>query len=61
VLLDFHPYLDQPVNARLLKEIALDYEKIARTLVLVGLEVSCRPISTSSRCAFTSRCPATTS
>jgi hypothetical protein len=24
---------------RLLKEIALDYEKIARTLVLVGLEV----------------------
>jgi ATP-dependent 26S proteasome regulatory subunit len=39
VLLDFHPYLDQPVNARLLKEIALDYEKIARTLVLVGLEV----------------------
>jgi AAA+ superfamily predicted ATPase len=43
VLLDFHPYLDQPVNARLLKEIALDYEKIARTLVLVGLEVPLPP------------------
>ena len=43
VLLDFHPYLDQPVNARLLKEIALDYEKIARTLVLVGLEVKLPP------------------
>jgi AAA+ superfamily predicted ATPase len=43
VLLDFHPYLDQPVNARLLKEIALDHEKIARTLVLVGLEVKLPP------------------
>jgi AAA+ superfamily predicted ATPase len=43
VLLDFHPYLDQPVNARLLKEIALDYEKIARTLVLVGLDVKLPP------------------
>ena len=43
VLLDFHPYLEQPVNARLLKEIALEYDKIARTVVLVGLEVRLPP------------------
>jgi len=39
VLLDFHPYLEAPVNARVLKEIALDYERVARTLVLIGFEV----------------------
>jgi SpoVK/Ycf46/Vps4 family AAA+-type ATPase len=41
VLLDFHPYLANPVNVRLIRKIAQDYEVTARTLVLVsyGLQV----------------------
>jgi AAA+ superfamily predicted ATPase len=36
VWLDFHPFLDNPVHVRLLKEIAVDYERVPRTLVLMG-------------------------
>ena len=36
VLLDAHPYLAEPVNARLIREIANDYGKVARTLVFVS-------------------------
>lgn len=36
LLLDFHPYLDQPLNVRLLKEIAQGYGATPRTLVLVS-------------------------
>lgn len=36
LLLDFHPYLDDPYNIRLLKEIALDYHTLKHTLVLVS-------------------------
>lgn len=36
VLLDAHPYLDDPVNARLIREIANEYGKAARTLVFVS-------------------------
>lgn len=36
LLLDFHPYLGEPLNVRLLKEIAQDYENAARTLVLIS-------------------------
>jgi len=39
VMLDFHPYVEAPVNSRLLKEIALEYDRIARTMVLIGFEV----------------------
>jgi SpoVK/Ycf46/Vps4 family AAA+-type ATPase len=41
VLLDFHPYLDNPVNVRLIRKIAQDYELTPRTLILVshGLKV----------------------
>lgn len=41
LLLDFHPYLDNPLHVRLLKEIAQGYEDLPRTLVLVshGLEI----------------------
>ena len=35
-LLDAQPYLSDPVNLRLLKQLALDYNKVARTLVLIG-------------------------
>jgi hypothetical protein len=37
-LLDFHPYLQDPTIVRLLKDIAQDYERCARTLVLIGYE-----------------------
>src|SRR5277367_2954218 len=40
VLLDFHPYLKDPVNVRLLKDIAQGYEHVARTLVLMSYEVT---------------------
>lgn len=36
LLLDFHPFLDDPVNVRLLKEIAQSHQDIARTLVLIS-------------------------
>jgi SpoVK/Ycf46/Vps4 family AAA+-type ATPase len=35
-LLDAHPFLPNPLNQRLVKEIALDYHRRARTLVFVG-------------------------
>ncbi len=42
VLLDAHPYLSDPVNARLIREVANEYGKVARTLVFVSprLELS---------------------
>jgi ATPase family associated with various cellular activities (AAA) len=39
VLLDFHPYLKEPVNVRLLKDIAQGYDQVARTVVLMSYEV----------------------
>ena len=39
VLLDFHPYLDNPMFVRAIKDIAQDDEKCARTLVLISHEV----------------------
>lgn len=36
VLLDFHPYLKDPVHVRLIKEIAQGHELIPRTLVLLS-------------------------
>ena len=41
LLMDFHPYLDDPFNVRMLKEIALDHHTLQHTLVLVshGLEM----------------------
>jgi SpoVK/Ycf46/Vps4 family AAA+-type ATPase len=43
VLLDFHPYLGNPVTVRLLKKIALDYEKTPRTLIFVSYSVPVPP------------------
>ena len=42
-LLDAHPYLDNPVNQRLLREIALGYNKTARTLVFVSSAIEMPP------------------
>ncbi|MGH8518684.1 MAG: AAA family ATPase [Panacagrimonas sp.] len=38
-LCDAHPFLEEPLNQRLIKEIGRDYHKVARTLVFVGPRV----------------------
>ena len=43
VLLDFHPYLSDPVNVRLLKDIVLGYAQVARTVVLVSHALALPP------------------
>jgi len=43
VLLDFHPYLANPVNVRLLKKIALEYEANSRTVIFVSYSVPVPP------------------
>jgi hypothetical protein len=40
VLLDFQPYLGDPVNVRLLKDIAQDYDRVARTVVLMSCDLT---------------------
>lgn len=42
-LLDFHPYLADPVNIRLIKNIAQTYHKTERTLVFVSHQISLPP------------------
>ena len=39
VLLDFHPYLENPLFVRTLKDIAQEYPKCARTIVLISHEM----------------------
>ena len=39
VLLDFHPFLDDPVNVRLIKDICIRYREIARQIVLISHSV----------------------
>lgn len=39
VLTDFHPYLDDPLHVRLLKDIALSYSDAPRTIVFLSHEV----------------------
>jgi len=43
VLLDYHPYLGNPVNVRVLKKIALDYERTPRTIIFVSYSVPVPP------------------
>ncbi|HNR22085.1 MAG TPA: AAA family ATPase [Steroidobacteraceae bacterium] len=40
ILLDFHPYLADPVNIRMLKDVVQDQAKVARTVVLVSHEIT---------------------
>jgi ATPase family associated with various cellular activities (AAA) len=40
VLLDFHPYLSDPVSVRMLKDVAQGYDQVARTVVLMSHEVT---------------------
>jgi SpoVK/Ycf46/Vps4 family AAA+-type ATPase len=39
VLLDFHPFLADPVNVRLIKDICIRYREVARQLVLISHKV----------------------
>ncbi len=39
VLLDFHPFLNDPINVRLLKDICQTHGRTARTLVLISHEI----------------------
>ncbi len=40
VLLDFHPFLENPVNTRLLKDICLGFDRCEKHVLLVGHSVS---------------------
>lgn len=40
VLLDFHPYLEDPVNVRLLKDISIRFSEVTRYLILVSHRVT---------------------
>lgn len=40
VLLDFHPFLADPIHVRLLKDICQSYQQVARTIVLLSLEIT---------------------
>lgn len=39
VLLDFHPYLSDPIHIRLIKEIAQKHKQLSRTLVFLSHEI----------------------
>jgi len=43
VLLDFHPFLDDPLNVRMLKDISLAHADRKQTLVLISHELSLPP------------------
>jgi hypothetical protein len=43
LLLDFHPYLDDPLHVRLLREIALAHGELGHTVVLVGHRLEIPP------------------
>jgi hypothetical protein len=38
-LVDFHPFLKDPVHVRMLKDICLEYERYPHTLVLLSAEI----------------------
>ena len=40
VLLDFHPFLDDPVNVRLIKDICIHYRETPRQLVLISHQLA---------------------
>lgn len=43
LLLDYHPYLAEPIHVRLIKEIAQDYAAIPRTLALISHALNTPP------------------
>ncbi len=57
VLLDFHPYLAEPLHVRLLKEIALQYEDVARHILLVSHAIETPPEISHLSAHFAMRLP----
>ncbi len=57
LLLDFHPYLDDAFNVRLLKEIALDHQRLGHTLVFVSHELELPPELAAHSAAFSLSLP----
>jgi hypothetical protein len=56
-LLDFHPFLSEPVNVRLLKDIALAAAALKVTVLLIGHRVELPAELKSSSAQFTMRLP----
>jgi ATPase family protein associated with various cellular activities (AAA) len=56
-LLDFHPFLADPVNVRLLKDIALAASQTKATILLIGHRVEIPPELKSSSARFAMRLP----
>jgi hypothetical protein len=42
VLVDFHPFLSNPLHVRLLKDIAMQHELVQKTIVLLSHDLICR-------------------
>ncbi len=57
VLLDFHPYLNDPLHVRLIKEIAQTHEDVARNIVLVSHSIETPPEITHLTAKFDLQLP----
>jgi len=57
LLLDFHPFLEQPLHVRLLKEIAQSFEELPRRIVLVSHQVATPPELRHLTARFSLRLP----
>ncbi|MBK5970497.1 MULTISPECIES: AAA family ATPase [Thiorhodovibrio] len=57
LLLDFHPFLDDPLHVRLIKEIALDFGEVARRMVLVSHALESPPEFRHLSARFSLRLP----
>jgi len=57
VLLDAHPFLADPLNVRLIRQIALGYEKSPRTLVFVSAKLELEPELSRSCARFRLQMP----
>jgi predicted AAA+ superfamily ATPase len=56
-LLDFHPFLDDPVNVRLLKDIAIDAPRTRATVLLISHAIDLPPELRSISARFSMRLP----
>jgi hypothetical protein len=57
VLLDFHPWLDEPLNVRQLKDVALSYDECPRTIVLLSHRLQLPPELAALAAYFTLALP----
>jgi len=57
VLLDFHPFLDDPLHVRLIKEIAQEHELVPRTLTFISYGMTIPPEIRHMTARFNLRLP----